>query len=195
MVTRVQKWIYVIILTDSVQLGIGPKPHPILNNSSILTFTLNLLILANSKVHGFPYYLSRTFLRQGPKMREWSKSPIGFFRSVYCGESSPKFQKYDEQKANGALTRENQNANNKSAKKHNRSKSSTHSQREKEIKRDYEEEKEGSLVPIFPPLRFRIVKMFPNSVDFCFQVLALWGKRGWFILNLIGVFCIEFGVL
>ena len=159
MVTRVQKWIYVIILTDSVQLGIGSKPHPILNNSSILTFTLNLLILANNKVHEFPYYLLGTFLRQGPKMRERSKSPIRFFRSVYCGESSPKFQKYDEQKANGALTRENQNANNKSAKKHNRSKSSTHSQREREIERGCEEERENSLVPIFPPPYFRIARM------------------------------------
>ena len=50
-------------------------------------------------------------------MREWPKSPLGFFRSVDYGELSPKFQMYNEQKANGALTRENQNANNKSAKK------------------------------------------------------------------------------
>ena len=50
-------------------------------------------------------------------MWELPKSPIGFFRSVYYGESSPKFQKYNEQKANGALTREDQNANNKSAEK------------------------------------------------------------------------------
>ena len=57
------------------------------------------------------------FLRQGLKIRERLKSPIGFFRSVYYGESSPKFQIYNEQKANGALTRENQNANNKSAEK------------------------------------------------------------------------------
>ena len=46
-----------------------------------------------------------------------AKSPLGFFRSVYCGESRPKFQKYDEQNANGALTRENQIVNNKSAEK------------------------------------------------------------------------------
>ena len=39
-------------------------------------------------------------LRQGPKMRELTKSPLGFFRSVYCGESSPKFQMYNEQSAN-----------------------------------------------------------------------------------------------
>ena len=50
-------------------------------------------------------------------MREWPKSPLGFFRGVYCGESNPKFQMYNKQKANGALTRENQNANNKSAEK------------------------------------------------------------------------------
>ena len=50
-------------------------------------------------------------------MREWSKSPLGFFRGVYCGESSPKFQMYNEQKTNGALTKENQNANNKSVEK------------------------------------------------------------------------------
>ena len=47
-------------------------------------------------------------------MRERPKSPIGFFRNVIYGESNPKFQMYNEQKANGALTRENQNANNKS---------------------------------------------------------------------------------
>ena len=57
----------------------------------------------------------RTFLQQGPKMRERPKCFIGFFISVYCGESSSKFQMYNEQKANGTLTRENQNANNKSA--------------------------------------------------------------------------------
>ena len=61
--------------------------------------------------------LSGTFLWQGPKMRERPKSPIGFIRSLYCGESSPKFQMYNEQKANGAWTIENQNANNKSAEK------------------------------------------------------------------------------
>ena len=50
-------------------------------------------------------------------MRERPKSPFGFIRSIYCGESSSKFQMYNEQKANGALTIENQNANNKSAEK------------------------------------------------------------------------------
>ena len=59
-----------------------------------------------------------------------------------------------------ALTRENQNDDNKSVEqvwKHNRSKTSTHSHREEEIGRGCEEEREGSLVPIFPPLRFRTV--------------------------------------
>ena len=37
---------------------------------------------------------------------------------------------------------------------------------------------EGSPISIFPPLRFRIVRIVPNSVSFCSQVLALWGKRG-----------------
>ena len=50
-------------------------------------------------------------------MRERPKSPLGFFRGIYCEESSPKFQMYNEQKVNGVLTRENQNANNKSAEK------------------------------------------------------------------------------
>ena len=38
--------------------------------------------------------------------------------------------------------------------------------------------KEGSPVPIFPPLRFRIVKIFLGFVGFFSQVSALWGKRG-----------------
>ena len=50
-------------------------------------------------------------------MREWPKSSLRFFRGVYCGESSLKIQMYNEQKANDALIRENQNANNKSTKK------------------------------------------------------------------------------
>ena len=56
-------------------------------------------------------------LRQRPKMRERSKSPFGFFRSVIYGELSSKFQMYNEKKANDALTRENQTDNNKSAEK------------------------------------------------------------------------------
>ena len=56
----------------------------------------------------------------------------------------------------------------------------THCQREEEIERgceeECEEEKEGSPVPIFPPLRFRIVRIFPSSVGFCSQVSG----KNWF---------------
>ena len=61
---------------------------------------------------------------------------------------------YNEQKANSVLTRENQNANNKSAEKawkHNKSEISTNSHPEEEIERGCEEEREGFPVPIFPP--------------------------------------------
>ena len=83
---------------------------------------------------------------------------------------------YNDQKANGALIRENQNANNKSAKKnikHNKSETSTHSHPEEEIERGCEEEREGSPILIFSPLRFGIVNIFPSLVGFCSQVSAL----------------------
>ena len=54
---------------------------------------------------------------------------------------------YNEQKANGVLTRENQNANNKSAekaKKYNRSEILTPSHWDEGIDRGCEEEREGS---------------------------------------------------
>ena len=54
----------------------------------------------------------------------------------------------------------------------------THSHLEEEIEKGCEEEREGSPIPIFPPLRFGIVRIFPSSVGFCSQVSALWGKRG-----------------
>ena len=54
----------------------------------------------------------------------------------------------------------------------------THSQLEEEIERDCEEEREGSPILIFPPLRFKIVRMFPGLVGFGSQVSALWGKHG-----------------
>ena len=79
------------------------------------------MVLAYTFLKSYIYKIYNDFrgdvLRQGPKMQEWPKSPLGFFKSVYCEESSPKFQMYNEQKANGALTRENQNANNKSVEK------------------------------------------------------------------------------
>ena len=49
---------------------------------------------------------------------------------------------------------------------------------EKRKLRGCEEEKEGSPVPVFPPLRFIIVRMFPSLMGFCSQVSALWEKRG-----------------
>ena len=49
--------------------------------------------------------MSETFLRQGLKMQEQPNSSIVFFRGVYYGELRPKFQMYNEQKANSALTR------------------------------------------------------------------------------------------
>ena len=61
---------------------------------------------------------------------------------------------------------------------HNKSETITHSHREEEIERCCEEEREDSPVSIFPPLRFRIMRMFPDSVGFCSQVSVLWGKRG-----------------
>ena len=80
---------------------------------------------------------------------------------------------YNEPKANDALTRDNQNANNQSvekAKKHNKSETSTHSHQEEETEKGCKDEREGSPVPIFLLLRFRIVRMFPSSVGFCSQV-------------------------
>ena len=68
----------------------------------------------------YPFLLQTlffSFCRGRLKMRERPKYPLVFFRGVYCGESSLKFQMYNKQKANGALTRENQNANNKSVEK------------------------------------------------------------------------------
>ena len=70
------------------------------------------------KIHiSWLLFVGDVFCDKGPKMREWPKSPLGFFRSVYLWRIKPKFQMYNEQKANGALTRENQNANNESAEK------------------------------------------------------------------------------
>ena len=54
----------------------------------------------------------------------------------------------------------------------------THSHPEEEIERDCEEEREGFPIPIFPLLRFGIVRIFLRLVGFCSQVSALWGKRG-----------------
>ena len=74
----------------------------------------------------------------------------------------------------------------------NKSETSTQSHLEEEIEGGHEEEREGSFVPIFPPLRFRIVRMFPGSVGSYSQVSALWGKRGWIIFELKKESYIEF---
>ena len=63
------------------------------------------------------WLLLRTFLRQGPKYENGSNLPLGSLEVFIYGESFPKFQMYNEQKANGVLTRENLNANNKSVEK------------------------------------------------------------------------------
>ena len=49
----------------------------------------------------------------------------------------------------------------------------TVTQKKKENEEGHEEEREGSPVPIFPLLRFRIVIMSLGSVGFCSQVSAL----------------------
>ena len=57
------------------------------------------------------------FCYKGQKCKNGPNLPLDSLEVFICGESSPKFQMYDEQKANGVLTRENQNANNESAEK------------------------------------------------------------------------------
>ena len=57
---------------------------------------------------------------------------------------------------------------------------STHSQQEEEIQRSCEEEREGSHVPIFPPLSYKIMRMLVGRMGFRSKVSALWGKRGSF---------------
>ena len=57
------------------------------------------------------------FCNNGRKCENGLNLPLGSLEVFVYGESSPKFQMYNEQKANSALTRENQNANNKGAEK------------------------------------------------------------------------------
>ena len=57
------------------------------------------------------------FVTMAKKCEKGPNLPLGSLEVFICGESSPKFQMYNEQKVNGALTRENQNANNESAEK------------------------------------------------------------------------------
>ena len=57
------------------------------------------------------------FCDKGRKCENGPNLPLGSLEVFIYGESSTKFQMYNEQKANGVLTRENQNANNESAEK------------------------------------------------------------------------------
>ena len=61
--------------------------------------------------------MSGTFCDKGQKCENGPNLPLGSLEVFVYGESSPKFTMYKKTKANGALTRENQNANNKSAEK------------------------------------------------------------------------------
>ena len=66
---------------------------------------------------------------------------------------------YNEQKTNGALTKDKSKCHNWNAEKVYRFEILIHNQREEEIERGYEEEREGSPIPIFTPLCFRIARM------------------------------------
>ena len=55
----------------------------------------------------------------------------------------------------------------------NKSETSTHNHQEEEIERGREEEREGSPVPIFPPLMFEIMRLLTSWMGFCFEVLDL----------------------
>ena len=83
----------------------------------------------------------------------------------------------------------------KSTQKHKRSETSTHNQREEESERDFEEEREGSPVLIFPPLGFRIVWMLASWMGFYSKVSTLRVEHSGLVFELKWEFYIEFGVL
>ena len=56
-------------------------------------------------------------LRQGRKCETSPNLPLGSLEVFVYGESSPKLTMYKKKKANGALTKKDQNANNKSVEK------------------------------------------------------------------------------
>ena len=88
---------------------------------------------------------------------------------------------YNEQKANGALIRDNQNANNKSVEKHKNiiglkfRLTVIEKRKLREVVR-----KRGKVPPIliFPPLRFKILRLLTSLMDFCFKVSGMWVERG-----------------
>ena len=61
--------------------------------------------------------VSGTFCDKGQKCENGPNLPLDSLEVFVYGESSPKFTMYKKTKASGALTRENQNANNKNAEK------------------------------------------------------------------------------
>ena len=67
----------------------------------------------------------------------------------------------------------------KSTQKHKRSETSTHNHPEEEIEKGHEEEREGSPVPIFPPLRFEIVRYVSWLNGFLLSSFNSMGKM-WF---------------
>ena len=89
-----------------------------------------------------------------------------------------------KKKGIGALTREKSkcyNRNTRKCRKVHKSESLTYSQREKEIERGYEEEREISHVPIFPPPSFKILRMLAGWMGIWSKDSVLWG-------NMVGFF-------
>ena len=62
-------------------------------------------------------WVSGTFCDKCRKCENGPNLPLGSLEVFVYGESSPKLTMYKKKKANGASTKENQNANNKSAEK------------------------------------------------------------------------------
>ena len=72
----------------------------------------------NSQDHQILFtYCRGRFCNKSRKCENSPNLPLGSLEVFIYEESSPKFQIYNEIKANGVLTRENQNANNVSAEK------------------------------------------------------------------------------
>ena len=80
------------------------------------------------------------------------------------GELSPKFTTYSKQRLMVLCGKRNQNKlkYKQMQKNIHTFETSTHSQPKEEIKRDHEEEKESSPIPIFPTPNFGIVKLHPS---------------------------------
>ena len=57
------------------------------------------------------------FCDKGKKCKISPNLPLGSLKIFICGDSNLKFQMYNEQKANGALTRENSKCHNYNTRK------------------------------------------------------------------------------